>query len=362
VNGHIYLTTTDEVYRRLYAYDPGEGIFRQIPTIPDVLGSFSLAEEKLKAACTGTGLGSHNRAWILDLEYETSRLFDEVEAATYRHVTFGASKEWDFTMDDGSLIRGWFLYPRNFDPGRKYPLIVQYYGGTNPVSKSFGGRYPADIWAGEGYVVYVPQPSGATGFGQEFSARHQNNWGKTVAGEIIEGTKQFIAAHDFVDADKIGCIGASYGGFMTMLLQAQTDIFTCAISHAGISSISSYWGEGYWGYGYSANATGDSYPWNRKDIYVDQSALFQADKINTPLLLLHGSRDTNVPLGESLQLWVGLKILGRPVEMVQVEGEDHWILTYSKRIEWHHTIMAWFDKWLKGKEGDWHTLFPDSKL
>jgi dipeptidyl aminopeptidase/acylaminoacyl peptidase len=149
---------------------------------------------------------------------------------------------------------------------------------------------------------------------------------------------------------------------MTMLLQTQTDIFTCAISHAGISSISSYWGEGYWGYGYSANAAGDSYPWNRKDIYIDQSALFNADKINTPLLLLHGSEDTNVPLGESLQLWVGLKILGRPVEMVQVEGEDHWILTYSKRIEWHNTIMAWFDKWLKEETGDWKQLFPQSEL
>ena len=327
-----------------------------------MLGSFSLAKKKLVASYTGTGLGSHNRAWILDLETGSSILFDDVEASTYEHVRFGYSGEWDFEMGNGTLIRGFFLYPRDFDPAEKYPLIVQYYGGTNPVSKSFGGRYPADIWAGEGYVVYVPQPSGATGFGQEFSARHQNNWGKTVAGEIIEGTKKFIEAHDFVDPEKIGCIGASYGGFMTMLLQTQTDIFTCAISHAGISSISSYWGEGYWGYGYSANATGDSYPWSRKDIYIDQSALFNADKINTPLLLLHGSEDTNVPLGESLQLWVGLKILGKPVEMVQVAGEDHWILDYSKRIEWHNTIMAWFDRWLKEETGDWKQLFPRSEL
>jgi dipeptidyl aminopeptidase/acylaminoacyl peptidase len=362
LDGRIYLTTIDEVYRRLYVYDTRNRQFTLIPTEPEVLGSFSMASEKPVAAYTGTGLGQHNRAWILDLIDVSSTLFDDVEASTYAHVRFGNSEEWNFEMDDGTLIRGYFLYPLDFDPDKKYPLIVQYYGGTNPINKSFGGRYPADIWAGEGYVVYVPQPSGATGFGQEFSARHQNNWGKTVTGEIIEGTKRFIAAHEFVDPARIGCIGASYGGFMTMLLQTQTDIFTCAISHAGISSISSYWGEGYWGYEYSAEATGDSYPWNRKDIYVDQSALFNADRIHTPLLLLHGSKDTNVPLGESLQLWVGLKILGRPVEMVQVEGEDHWILTYAKRIEWHNTIMAWFDKWLKDKPGDWSTLFPQSKL
>ena len=362
VDGRIYITAIDEVYRRLYVYDAGDRQFSLISTMPEVLGSFSLAGKKLVAAYTGTSLGSYNRAWILDLENGSSRLFDDVEASIYRHVRFGHSGEWDFEMEDGTLIRGFFLYPRKFDPAKRYPLIVHYYGGTNPISKSFGGRYPADIWAGEGYVVYVPQPSGAIGFGQEFSARHQNNWGKTVAGEIIEGTKKFIEAHDFVDPEKVGCIGASYGGFMTMLLLTQTDIFTCAISHAGISSISSYWGEGYYGYWYSADATGDSYPWNRRDIYIDQSALFNADRINTPLLLLHGSEDTNVPLGESLQLWVGLKILGRPVEMVQVEGEDHWILIYSKRVEWHNTIMSWFDKWLKGKAGDWKTLFPESRL
>ncbi len=361
-DNQLYITADDEIYKRLYAWDPESRQFTRIPTKPEVLGSFSLAEGKLVAAYTGAGQGSHNRAWILDLGSGSSRLFDDVEASTYQHVRFGRSEEWDFEKDDGTWIRGFFLYPRDFDPAKKYPLIVNYYGGTSPIEKSFGGRYPYDIWAGEGYVVYVPQPSGATGFGQEFSARHQNNWGKTVAGEIIEGTKKFVAAHDFVDAQKIGCIGASYGGFLTMLLQTRTDIFTCAISHAGISSISSYWGEGYWGYGYSANATGDSYPWNRKDIYIDQSALFSADKINTPLLLLHGSDDTNVPLGESLQLWVGLKILGRPVEMIQVAGEDHWILTYSKRVEWHNTIMAWFDKWLKDKNQDWKKLFPQSEL
>ena len=78
--------------------------------------------------------------------------------------------------------------------------------------------------------------------------------------------------------------------------------------------------------------------------------------------MLHGSVDTNVPLGESLQLWVALKILGRPVEMVQVEGENHHILTYSKRIEWHNAIMSWFGKYLKDDAADWKKMFPKSEL
>ena len=206
------------------------------------------------------------------------------------------------------------------------------------------------------------QPSGATGFGQEFSAKHVNDWGITVADEIIQGTKKFLKDFSFIDATKVGCIGASYGGFMTMLLQTKTDIFAAAISHAGISSISSYWGEGYWGYSYSAEASAESFPWNNKELYIEQSPLFSADKINTPLLLLHGSVDTNVPPGESIQLYTALKLLGKPVELIMVEGENHHILTYNKRIEWNNTIFAWFDKWLKNQDQWWKELYPDKNF
>jgi dipeptidyl aminopeptidase/acylaminoacyl peptidase len=356
----IYLQVTDSVYTRIYRLNPENGNIVQVPTEPDVVSQISWATEKGMALYSGTSKFEHNRVWLLNLASGESRLFLNPEQETYSDVKFGKESDWHFKMPDGETVTGYIIYPADFDPSRKYPLIVNYYGGTSPVEKSFGGRYPHEIWSARGYAVYVPQPDGAVGFGQEFSARHQNNWGKSVAGQIIEGTRQFLEAHAWADPEKVGCIGASYGGFMTMLLTTQTDIFSCAISHAGISSISSYWGEGYWGYSYSSEATGDSYPWNRKDIYVDQSPLFSADKINTPLLLLHGSSDTNVPLGESLQLWVGLKILGRPVEMVQVEGEDHHILTYSKRIEWHNTIMAWFDRYLKGEEEQWYRLFPEA--
>ena len=206
--------------------------------------------------------------------------------------------------------------------------------------------------------MYVLQPSGATGFGQEFSTAHVNDWGKTTAGEIIDGTKQFLEAHDFVDPERVGCIGASFGGFMTQLLVTKTDIYAAAVSHAGISDITSYWGEGYWGYGYNAVSAAESFPWNRPDIYIDQSPLFSADKVTTPLLLLHGTGDTNVPPGESEQMYAALKILGKEVEYIRFEGQNHWIIDYKKRIIWHNAIVSWFDKWLKGEPGWWNDMYP----
>jgi len=145
-----------------------------------------------------------------------------------------------------------------------------------------------------------------------------------------------------------------------MIIQTRTNLFSAAVTHAGISSISSYWGEGYYGYEYSAYAAANSYPWNRKDIFINQSALFNADKITTPMLLLHGSKDTNVPPGESTQLFTALKILGREVEYIQILDQGHHIMTYTKRKIWTRTIMAWFDRWLKNQPGWWYYLYPNN--
>jgi dipeptidyl aminopeptidase/acylaminoacyl peptidase len=354
----IYLICTDNSYRRLFRYDLKKKNFESMDTGVDVLDRLDIADEKQVAVYTASGVSDPPRVYILDLRRNKNRLLTDPAEEQYRHVRFGRCEDWDFENQQSILIHGRIYFPPDFDPDKKYPCIVYYYGGTSPVSRDFGGRYPKELYAANGYIVYVLQPSGATGFGQAFSALHVNNWGMTVADEIIDGVQKFLASHPYVDARRVGCIGASYGGFMTMLLTTRTDIFAAAVSHAGISSISSYWGEGYWGYLYSAAATADSYPWNRRDIYVDQSPLFHADKVVTPLLLLHGASDTNVPPGESYQFYTALKLLGKEVELVEVAGQDHHIMQYDKRIRWTKTILAWFDRWLKGQPGWWEYLYP----
>jgi dipeptidyl aminopeptidase/acylaminoacyl peptidase len=357
-DNNIYISTTDKDSKRVYKYDVAKKNFIPITEEKEYITGFSMAAKIPIAVFNASQANKFGQFRLLDLKTSKSRALENLESENYKHVEFGDVEEWNFISSQGTEIQGRVYLPVKFDTSKKYPVIVYYYGGTNPVGRTFAGRYPFNLWAGAGNVVYVLQPSGATGFGQEFSAAHVNNWGITVADEIIEGTKKFLAAHPFANEKQVGCIGASYGGFMTMLLTTRTDIFAAAISHAGISSISSYWGEGYWGYAYSAEATADSYPWNAKDLYVNQSPLFNADKVTTPLLLLTGDSDTNVPPGESIQLYTALKILGKPVELITVKDEDHHIAGYKNRIAWHNTIMAWWDKYLKEQNEWWNELYP----
>jgi len=361
-DGKIYLTATERDYVNLYRLDPKKRSFTKIDVPEEVITSADFAENKTVAVLRGTSISTPEKLYALDLATGKSSLLSDPGADRMADVLSGRTEEWNFKNSRGTTIYGRVYYPVNYDPSKKYPLIVNFYGGTTPTDRSFGGRYPKGIWAAEGYMVYVMQPSGSTGFGQDFSALHVNGWGREAIDDIIEGTKKFLAAFPSADAANVGCIGASYGGFTTMMLQTRTDIFRTAIAHAGISDISSYWGEGYWGYSYSSGATRGSYPWNRKDIYVDNSPLFNADKFSNSILLLHGTADTNVPVGESLQYYAALKILGKDVEMVLVSGENHHILDYKKRIEWHNTIMSWFDMKLKNQPQHWNEMYPDKNL
>ncbi len=356
----IVMLCTDKDSVNVYTLNLNRGTKAAKSDLPcDIVGSYSCTSDNSYALFIGQNYNKPERLF----EYKGSKAKEIYfpKQREYAQLDLGRMEVWNNKTKSG-IVEGRYYLPSDFDPNKKYPLIVYYYGGCVPSDRMFVSRYNPYLYTARGYVVYVLNPSGTIGYGQEFAARHVNAWGKQTADDITESVKAFCKAHSFVAADKIGCMGASYGGFMTQYLISHSDLFAAAMSHAGISNITSYWGEGYWGFSYSAAASADSYPWNNPELYTKQSPLFSADKIDTPLLLLHGTVDTNVPIGESIQMYNALKILGKTVEFISVKGEDHGIMDYKKRLAWNNTIFAWFDRFLKGESDLWDSLYPQTNM
>ena len=283
-DGMIYALCENHDLKSLYRINPKDGKAEMLPlSEPYIYSSFSLAKEKPFLAYIGESSMSTDRCWLRDMKTGKEKLLCDLNPTRLKDIQLGKCEDWNFKAERGDTIYGCYFLPPFFDETKQYPMLVYYYGGCSPVGRLLDSYYNFQEWAAMGYVVYLIQPSGCSGFGQEFASRHVNAYGDYTADDIIQGTKQFCKEHPFVKADKIGCMGASYGGFMTMYLQTVTDIFAAAMSHAGISNPASYWGYGYWGYSYSTTSAAHSYPWNNMELYSGHAPLFNADKVHTPM-------------------------------------------------------------------------------
>ena len=361
-DGKIYFKADEKDIQTLYRVNPSNARIEHITASEEYLTGFDIAANAPQLVYCGQSLSNGDRVYLVDTRKNKETKVCDFDEVRFKDVDLGKGDAFEFTSSRGDRINGFYVLPPDFDPSKKYPLLVHYYGGCSPSARYCTGAYSPQVYAAQGYVFYVINPSGAAGFGQEFAARHVNTAGDVVADDIIEGTKAFCEAHPYIDTDKIGCFSASYGGFMTQLLLTKTDIYATGISHAGISDHTSYWGEGYWGYSYSEVSMADSYPWTRKDLYVDRSPLYNADKIHTPILFIHGSVDTNVPIGESIQMFTALKLLGEDTAFVVVDGSNHQVRDYTLRRQWLRTIFAWFAKYLKDDPTWWEDLYPEKNL
>lgn len=363
-DGSILMKVMDKMQQTLYLTDLEGSRFSKLDLGIEVVNNFDVDSRGKFLVYTGTSLQNPIKLYTYNLATQEKNMFFNPGKDRFANIVYPKIEDFTFKNERGVDIEGWLRYPANFDPQKKYPLVVHYYGGTAHTPKSFDvrGGTSHHYLTTNGYAVYVLNPSGAPGWGPEFSDLHVNDWGKIVSQEIISGVKQLLKAKPFLDPNKIGAYGGSYGGFMTMTLATKTDLFRSLIALYGISNITSYWGTGWWGFWYSGIATAESFPWNRPDIYVERSPLFNADKIKTPLLLLHGDADTNVTIEESEQMFTALKLLHKDVEYVRFKGENHGIMgTDENRILLPKMMLAWWDKDLKGQPEAWEDLWKDKR-
>ena len=217
-DGNIYFTAEDKDCMHLFQLNPKSGKFTLLKTPEENIKSFSVASSATEMAFSGQSASNADRLYKMNLKAQKSQLVDDLSARLLKNIELGECKAWNFVNSRGDTLCCRYYLPPHFDASKKYPMVVNYYGGCSPTTRMFQSRYPHHVYAAMGYVVLVVNPSGATGFGQKFSARHVDTAGEGVAEDIISSTQAFCDEHSFVNRKKIGCIGASYGGFMTQLL------------------------------------------------------------------------------------------------------------------------------------------------
>jgi dipeptidyl aminopeptidase/acylaminoacyl peptidase len=357
---YFHVARGGEVQFASSGLDGGQTIYRPFKIEREFTDAVSFAQNGSKVAYVTSDDDSPKSVCVYDMIAEKETKLIDLNRELTGDWEFGAIEEWNFTNRLGVEIDGWIYKPNDFTADRKWPTIVYYYAGVSPRDLRFSYTY--QFWLANGYVVYVLNPVGAYGKGQEFADYHANDWGTEATADVIEGTEKVLATHPYMDKEKLGAYGGSYGGFITLDLVTKSNLFTCAVDMYGISNLTNYFGAGTWGYWYNDLAAPGSYPWSRKDIFVDKSPIYSADKIQTPLLILHGGSDNNVPPNESDQMFTALKLLGKDAVYAKFDDETHNINTkYKNLVEHRQMMLEWFDKYLKEQPEAWQARLDREK-
>ncbi|MGB9071392.1 MAG: S9 family peptidase [Terriglobales bacterium] len=258
---------------------------------------------------------------------------------------WGESKSLHWTSD-GRTVQGWLMYPTNYDPLRRYPMVVVVHGGPAAAAHSAwpGSFFNIYELTKEGYFVLMPNPRGSYGQGEAFTRANVKDFGYGDLRDILAGVDKVVKTLP-VDNDRIGITGWSYGGYMTMWAVTQTNRFRAAVSGAGLSNFQSYYGENdidQWLIPYFGASVYDD-----PAVYAKSSPINFVKNVKTPTLVVVGERDGEVPAPQSREFWHALKALGIETQFVVYAGEGHAILNPEHRQDIQQRMTAWFDRFLK---------------
>lgn len=263
---------------------------------------------------------------------------------------FKGAEEMEWTGALGKKIHGFVVKPANFDAGKKYPLVVLIHGGPQGAwNDSWSYRWNPQLFADAGYVVFAPNPRGSTGYGQQFVNEISGDWGGKVYTDLMNGVAEVIRRHKFIDKNRVGAAGASYGGYMINWIEGHNSDprvhFKALVSHDGVYDLTSMYGgtEELWFVEWEFKGT----PWTNKAMYERWSPHNFVNNFKTPILIVHGELDFRVPISESLALYTAVQRKGVASKLLIFPDEGHWVLKPQNSQLWYHTVLGWLDKYLK---------------
>ncbi len=253
--------------------------------------------------------------------------------------------ETNFPGWNGKAVQSWVVYPPDFDPTRKWPLIQMVHGGPHGAwLDQFSFRWNPQVMAAQGYVVVGVNFHGSTGFGQEYVEASLKHYGEKELADV-EGATDALIRTGYIDADRLTAAGGSFGGYMMAWLNGHTDRYKAHVCHALVYDWPAMMASDFPS---TLNVTLGAYPWEDPGLLDRQSPLSYAKNFKTPTLVVHGNLDYRVPDTQGLQYYNTLKVLGVPARLLYYPNENHWILAPQDSVLWYQEFFAWLGKYAPG--------------
>jgi len=288
--------------------------------------------------------------YTVDISSGEMKQLSHVNDATYASIGMCKTEKRFVKTTDGKQMLVWVIYPPNFDAAKKYPTLLYCQGGPqSPLTQSYSFRWNFQLMASQGYIVVAPARRGMPGFGTKWNEQVSKDWGGQVLKDYLSAIDN-VSAEKFVDKNRLGCVGASFGGFSVFALAAiHQKRFKSFISHDGVFDFRSMYGttEELWFVDWE---NGGAY-WDKKNAVAQrsfaQSPSNFVDKWDAPILIVQGGRDYRVPIEQGQQAFQAAQLRGIKSRFLYLPDENHWVLSAQNALVWQHEFYRWLDETLK---------------
>jgi dipeptidyl aminopeptidase/acylaminoacyl peptidase len=275
------------------------------------------------------------------------RRLSELNRAWTDSVALSAPERFRFTRA-GFELDVWVMRPTGFVAGQRYPTLVNIHGGPHA---QYGHNFfdEFQVYAGAGYAVVYTNPRGSQGYGEAFTQAVVGDWGGGDYADVMGALDEALARYPFIDPDRLGVLGGSYGGFLTSWIVGHSKRFKAACSERAVNCQYTMFGTSDIGHSFNVVELGGPMPWEDMARYIERSPLTYAKDVVTPLLIIHSEDDLRCPIEQGEQLFVALKKLGREVRFIRFPGENHEMSRSGKprhRLERFRHILEWFGAYL----------------
>lgn len=349
----IYFTASNRGTKALYSVNiPANLKVKMLPLIQQIAkGPFNIndiiAENKNKLVVGRTDFNHANEYFNLDIKEGTMEPLTRINEEAYKQIKMSDYELRMVMTKDGKEMGVWVIYPPDFDPNKKYPTLLYCQGGPqSALTQFYSQRWNFQLMAANGYIVVAPNRRGMPGWGVEWNEAISKDWGGAVMQDYLDAIDE-IAKEPFVDSDRLGCVGASYGGYSAFMLAGiHENRFKTFIAHDGLFDMKSWYGTTEELFFANWDLGGNYWDKPTPEAYTKFNPSNYVSNWNTPIFIIQGELDYRVPIGQGLQAFQAAQLKGIKSKLLYYPNENHWVLHPHNGLVWQREFFNWLKETL----------------